>query len=190
MSVWRSRLCPFEGLHDRGGGQPLVDEQGQRRHVEREPFGLAGPVEKGLRQRLQLADFGARSGQLLACGVEVVVGYAVGVCLADVGGEPRDALAQRGDLRLRPLARRVPSVPVERRRQRRVVAPGGGLLFLAELRLRADLGPEQRARLGVPVALGPSSLVLPGPSVRPVGCRLRALPARERRARWMTLRGR
>ena len=76
-------LVSLQGLHDRGGGQPLVDEQGQRRHIERQPFGLSGPVEKRLRERLQFVDFGAGGGQLPACDVEVVIGNAAGVSIPD-----------------------------------------------------------------------------------------------------------
>ena len=85
---------PLQGFEDRGGGQPLVHEQGQGRHVEGEPLGLPGPVEG--------------RGE---------------------GG---------------------------------VVTPGGRRLLLAELRLRADLGPEQGARLGVGVA--PGAPFLAGPA--------------------------
>ena len=84
---------PLQGFEDRGGGQPLVHEQRQGRHVEGEPLGLPGPVEG--------------RGE---------------------GG---------------------------------VVAPGGRRLLLAELRLRAGLGPEQGARLGVRVA--PGAPLLAGP---------------------------
>ena len=160
----------LQGLHDRGGGQPLMDEQRQGRHLERQPFGLSGPVEERLRQRLQGVDFGAGRGHLPASGVEVGAGNRARIPFTEPRGEPCDALPQRGDLRLRPLSRRVPSVPVEGRRQRRVVAPGGRLLLPAELRLRTGIGPEQSARLGMPVALGPPPLVLPAHRRVPGGC--------------------
>ena len=91
---------PLQGLQDRGSGQPLVHEQGQGRHVEGEPLGLPGPVE--------------------------------------------------------------------RRGKRWIVTVGGRQLLLAELRLHADVGPQQRARLGVRIAagapspFGPARLLLPG----------------------------
>ena len=49
-------LVPRERLEDRLRRQPLVDEQRQRRHVEGEPLGLAGPVQERPAQRLQPLD--------------------------------------------------------------------------------------------------------------------------------------
>ena len=69
-------------------------------------------------------------------------------------------------------------------RQRRVVAPGGRFPLLAELRLRADIGPEQRVRLGMPVAFGASSLVLPAHRRVPVGCLRARLVGHGEHAGW------
>ena len=57
-------LVPLERLEDRLRREPLVDEERQRRHVEREPLGLAGPVEERPRQRLQARDASCKPGDL------------------------------------------------------------------------------------------------------------------------------
>ena len=50
-----SRLpVTLQGLDDAHGGQPLMDEERKRGHVEGQPLGLAGPVEEGLPQRGEL----------------------------------------------------------------------------------------------------------------------------------------
>ena len=41
---------PLQGLQDRGGGQPLVHEQGQGRHVEGEPLGFPAQSRAGERE--------------------------------------------------------------------------------------------------------------------------------------------
>ena len=35
------------------GRKPLMDKQGQRRHIERQPLGLAGPIQKRLAEGLE-----------------------------------------------------------------------------------------------------------------------------------------
>ncbi|MFO0006130.1 MAG: hypothetical protein ACK559_33910, partial [bacterium] len=47
-------LVLLQRVENRAGGQPLMDEQRQRRHVERQPLRLARPVEERARHRLQL----------------------------------------------------------------------------------------------------------------------------------------
>ena len=106
-------LVPGERLEDRLGRKPLVHEERQRRHVEREPLRLAGPVEERLAERLQPLDRIRQSGDL-------DVAERPGL------GEPVRRLELGGllDLREKPLAelaRGVLPVPVERRRERRVV---------------------------------------------------------------------
>src|SRR2546425_6128859 len=49
-------LVALERFDDGLGGEPFVDEQRQRGHVEREPLRLARPAEEGLRERLQAAE--------------------------------------------------------------------------------------------------------------------------------------
>ena len=86
-------LMSLERLEDRLRREPFVDEERQRRHVEGEPLGLAGPVEERLAKRLELASECAHLLERL--GLE----------------DPRDQL-------LPALAGRVLPVPVERRRER------------------------------------------------------------------------
>ena len=137
---------PFEGFQDRGGGQPLVHEQGQGGYVEGEALGLSGPVEEGPGERLQRGGVFACRGKLLFGPGEIALGYSTGCAGVGVGsdigvsawsdtgagtgsdtgtgsgvddgGQSREALLHRGDLCFGPLARRVLSVPIERRRQR------------------------------------------------------------------------
>ena len=136
-----------------------MDEERQRRDVEREPLGLAGPVEERPREPAELR------GRLLRLLERARV---------------EDLL----DERLAALARRVLPVPVERGRERRVVAVGLRRLALPELRLRPDLGPQQRLLL-MAVALRPPSL--PGfrrhfrPSLASVVLTLEATASRGRR---------
>ena len=138
---------PLQRIQDRRRRQPFVDEQRQRRHVEGQPLRLARPVQERLGERLQRAGIFAGRGERLPGVGEFAPGKLAGL---NHGGEPLDPALQRGDFLLRPLARMVQPVPVERRRQRRVVAVGNRILFLAELRLRANIGPQQRTRLRAP----------------------------------------
>jgi hypothetical protein len=112
-----------------------VHEERKRRHVEREPLGLARPIQERAPEQLELFDGIAQARDL------------------DVAGPPRLSEPVWGielrsllDLRQEPLselASRILPVPVERRRKRRVVPIGLGRLSLPKLSLRANLGPQQ-----------------------------------------------
>ena len=85
-------------------------------------------------------------------------------------------LSQRGrllDLPEQPLAQlagRVLPVPLQAGRERRVVAVGGRRLLLAELGLRAHVGPQGHVGLGMLVALGrPSVATFFDPLLLPFG---------------------
>ena len=109
----RSRAWPLSVSRIALRGEPLVDEERQRRHVERQPLGLAGPVEERLRQRLQLR----RPPPWPA---------------SDASRPPGSARISAS-----PCSRAgVLPVPVERRRERRVVAVGLRRLLLLELQVR------------------------------------------------------
>ena len=49
-------LVAGDAVENRLGGETLMNEEGEGRHLEGEAFGLAGPVEKGALQRFELAD--------------------------------------------------------------------------------------------------------------------------------------
>jgi hypothetical protein len=109
-------LVSLQRLEDRLGRQPFVDEERQRRHVERQPLGLAGPVEEWLGEAGQFV--GSHASLFERARVEDLL-----------------------DERLAALASDVLAIPVECGRQRRVVPVGLRRLALGELRLRPDLGP-------------------------------------------------
>jgi hypothetical protein len=112
-----------------------VDEERQSRHIKREALYLAGPVEERSRQRLQSID----------CVLQAVDLY---VAERPRRVEPvrRRELRRLLDLREQPLpelARRVLPVPVERRREPRVVPVRLRRLLLPELGLCADVGTKE-----------------------------------------------
>ena len=144
----------LQRLENRRRRKPLVDEKRQRRHVEGQPLGLPGPVEKGLGQPLQRGGVVPGCRELCSGLGEIVFRNASAVRGIDDRRQLRDALLQGGDPRLALLPGRILSVPVQGRRERRVVAVGGRRLLLAELRLHADVGPQEGARLGMGVTPG------------------------------------
>jgi hypothetical protein len=113
-----------------------VYEKRQRRHVEREPLSLPRPVEKWLRERPQPLNRICQPGNLDALErpwLREPVRRIERRCVLDLCEEP-----------LPELANRVLSVPIQRRRERRVVAVALGRLLLLELSLRPDIGAKQR----------------------------------------------
>ena len=124
-----ARPVALDGLEDGLGGQPLVHEQRQGRHLEAEPLGLAGPVQEG--PGLGPERFGRGSG-LVELGVRQPAQALGEVRVAAVGRGRRDALdlgagalepgEDLRESRLPQLPRRVLPVPVQRRGQRVVVA--------------------------------------------------------------------
>ena len=154
----------FQRLEDGRRREALVHEQGERRHVEGGPFGLTRPVEERLGELLQLGRLRLRSGELLPQLRKNAPGDFVAVAGIDDARQPRDAVRERRELRLGPLTGGVLLIPVERRRERGVVAVRGRRHLLPELRLRAHVRPEQRARLRMRVALRPP--LLPGTARR------------------------
>ncbi|MEB2338360.1 MAG: hypothetical protein OZ918_07035 [Nitrospirales bacterium] len=101
-----------------------MDEQRQGRHVEGQPFGFARPIQEGLTEALEFRRGGF--GFFERLGVE-------------------DFL----DERLALLTGWIRGVPIERGRERRIVAVGLGRFLLLELRLRADLRPHEAFGPGV-----------------------------------------
>ena len=142
----------FQRLQYGGGRKPLMNEQRQGRDVERQPFGLPRPVQKGPRQRRQFVRRGPRRFQFAPR--PRAVAFRRRIRPVENSRERADMRLQRGNFRFRLFARGVPPVPVERGRKRRIVVVAGGRLFLAELRLRPDVGPEQRAGFRVRVGAG------------------------------------
>ncbi len=130
--------------------EPLVHEQRQRRHLERQPLCLPCPVEERPRQPLQLSD---RVGERSHRRDHPTAPVAELLRLLELRpGQP----ARFVDLRQQPLpqaARAVLRVPVKGRAQRAVVAVRRGRLLLLELRLRADVGSQQHLRVRMPVCI-------------------------------------
>ena len=154
MSVWADFWrWPDQRLDDGLGREALVDEERQRRDVEREALGLAGPVEERPTEALQRARRPRASERTVtstrpssarnSCGESNAWGAGSAAPFSISAEQP---LAQ--------LARAVLAVPVERGRERRVVAPGRGRLLLAELRLRADVRAHRARLVRMRVPLG------------------------------------
>jgi hypothetical protein len=139
----RVALVADQRLDDRLGRESFMDKERKGRHVEREPLGLARPVEEGPAEGRQLAEQFERLGR----------GGAEGF-VAGIGGQrvvdPRQPPAEFREQRLALLAGRVLTVPVERRGERGVIAVGPGRLLLLEPGLRADVGPDRAVGLAVP----------------------------------------
>jgi hypothetical protein len=112
-------LVSGEGLDDGLGGEPLVDEEGERGHVEREPLGLAGPVEERARQR----------PELLRRRLDPRDGF-ISLGVVGRGLQPGSLRGDLGDQRLALLAGRVLAVPLQARRERRIIAMRGRRLLL------------------------------------------------------------
>ena len=98
-------LVGLERLHDGLRREPLVDEERQRRHVEREPFRLAGPVEERLAESLQCIDC-----VLQPADFDVAEAARLGEPVRRV---ERRRLLDLSEQPLRELARGVLPVPVE-----------------------------------------------------------------------------
>ena len=141
----------LEGVDDRRGGQTLMDEKRKRGNVEREAFCLACPVEERLAHRRELVYRVLQPANSCPCCVVVELQLARGVehmRRRQLGGV-LDASQQK----IREIPGAILSVPLQRGRQRRVIAVGDGRLLLLELRLRSDLGAQRAVSLRVAIAL-------------------------------------
>ena len=67
---------PLESLDNRSGGKALVHKQRQGGHVKRQALGLAGPIKKRRRQRLQCLSIFTRCGEFFACLCEDILGFS------------------------------------------------------------------------------------------------------------------
>ena len=155
-------LVAGQRLDDGLGGQALVDEERQRRHVEGQPFGLARPVEEWARQTAELLDGvleRADGGEHGAIGGAQLARLVEGVGRGEGRGLRYQAQEPFAD-----LSGGVLPVPAQRGRKGRVVSVGRRGLLLPELGLRPDLGAHRAGGLVVTVVLRDLTRLAPAPS--------------------------